>query len=62
MSRLPALPRINPKRLLLPLLALLFLLAAINFGVAWHYSSVLNDLALQVRESQIDYDLTASVI
>ncbi len=52
--------RFNRKRLLLILLALLFLLAAINFGVAWHYSSVLNDLALQVRESQIDYDLTAT--
>lgn len=54
--------RVTPKRLLLLFLTLLILLAAINFGVAWHYSSVLNDLALQVRESRIDYDLTATAI
>ncbi len=54
--------RIIPKRLLLILLAVLVLLAAINFGVAWHYSSLLNDLALQVRDSEVDYNLTATVI
>ena len=54
--------RVTPKRLLLLSLALLILLAAINFGVAWHYSSVLNDLALQVRESRVDYNLTATAI
>ena len=58
----PVRPLLTPKRLLLLLLALLILLAAINFGVAWHYSSVLNDLALQVRESRIDYNLTATAI
>ena len=54
--------RVTPKRLLLLLLALILLLVAINFAVSWYYSSVLNDLALKVRESEVNYNLTASAI
>ena len=54
-NRLPR--RVRPKWLLLLFLSVFFLLAALNFGVAWHYSSVLNDLALEVRESEVQYNL-----
>ena len=59
-NRLPR--RVRPKWLLLLLLSVFFLLAGLNFGVAWHYSGVLNDLALKVRESEVQYNLTASAV
>ena len=34
--------------------------AVLNFGVAWYYSGVLNDLALEVREEEVEYNLIAS--
>ena len=49
-------------RLLVLFLSVLFLLAAINVGVSWYYSGVLNNLALEVRETETQYNLTASAI
>ena len=48
------------KRLLILLLSLFVLLAALYFGVAWHYSKLLNKLALEVGENEVRYNLTAS--
>jgi pimeloyl-ACP methyl ester carboxylesterase len=45
-----------------PLISVFFLLAVLNFGVAWYYSGVLNDLALAVGEDKIEYDLIASAV
>ena len=59
-NRLPR--RVRPRWLLLLLLSVFCLLAALNFGVAWHYSGVLNYLALEVRESEVQYNLTASAL
>ena len=54
--------RVGRKRLFVLFLSVLFLLPAINFGVSWYYSGVLNDLALEVRETEVRYNLTASAI
>ena len=59
---LPAPWRVRPKRLFLLLFSVIFLLAGLNFGVAWHYSDVLNELALEVREDEVKYNLTASAV
>ena len=61
-SRLLALPRIGRTRVCLLLLSVFFLLAALNFAVAWYYSGVLNELALQVRQNEVEYNLTASAV
>ena len=54
--------RVGRKRLFVLFLSVLFLLAAINVGVSWYYSGVLNNLALEVREAEAQYNLTASAI
>ena len=54
--------RVGRKRLFVLFLSVLFLLAAINVGVSWYYSGVLNKLALEVREAETQYNLTASAI
>ena len=54
--------RVGRKRLFVLFLSVLFLLAAINVGVSWCYSGVLNKLALEVREVEAQYNLTASAI
>ena len=38
------------------------LLAAVNLGVAWYYSGVLYDLALEVKEDEVEYNLVATDI
>ena len=58
-SRLPR-PRRN--RLLLLLLSVFLLVALLDLGVAWYYSGVLYDLGLEVRESEVEYDLTATAL
>ena len=44
------------------LISVLFLLAVLNFGVAWYYSGVLYDLALEVGEDEVEYDLIAASV
>ena len=61
-GRLPAPRRVGRKWVFVPLISVFFLLAVLNFGVAWYYSGVLNDLALAVREDEIEYDLIASAV
>ena len=41
--------------------AALLLLAAANLAVAWYYSNVLYDLALEVRPDDVEYDVVATV-
>ena len=48
------------KWLVVPLITILSVLAVLNFGVAWYYSGVLNDLALEVAAKEVEYDLVAS--
>ena len=59
-SRFPACGRFSWKRLAVPLISVLAVLAALNFGVAWYYSGVLNELALEVAPKEVEYDLIAS--
>lgn len=47
---------------LVSIVGVLLLLAAINFGVAWYYSGVLYDLALEVREDEKENNLVATAI
>ena len=54
--------RTGLKWVLVLIVSVLFLLAVLNFGVAWYYSGVLNDLALKVGEEEVEYDLTASAV
>ena len=61
-GRLPAPRRVRRKWVFVPLISVFFLLAVLNFGVAWYYSGVLNDLALAVGEDKIEYDLIASAV
>lgn len=42
------------------IITVLAVLAVLNFGVAWYYSGVLNDLALEVAAKEVEYDLVAS--
>ena len=53
--------RITPKRLIL-LLAILILLTALHFAVAFYYSSVLHNLGLKVGPEEVDYNLTATAL
>lgn len=41
---------------------LVLLLAFVNLGVGWYYSGVLYDLALEVREDEVEYDVVATGI
>ena len=54
--------RVGRKWVFVPLISVFFLLAVLNFGVAWYYSGVLNDLALEVREDEVEYNLIASAV
>ena len=54
--------RITRKRMLMILIAIVALLVAVNFGVAWHYSGVLNHRALKVRHEPFKYNVTASEV
>ncbi len=44
------------------LASVLLLLAVINFGVAWYYSGVLYDLALEVGDDEVEYNLVATAV
>ena len=46
--------------LVVPLISVFAVLAVLNFGVAWYYSGVLNELALEVAPKEIEYDIVAS--
>ena len=59
-GRLPAGGRPRWWWLVVALITVLSVLAALNFGVAWYYSGVLNDLALEVAAKEVEYDLVAS--
>ena len=59
---LPVPGRAGLKWVLALLVAVLVLLALLNFAVAWYYSGVLNDLALRVGDEEVEYDLTASAV
>ena len=59
-SRLPAGRGPSWKWFVLPLIAVFSVLVALNFGVAWYYSGVLNDLALEVAAKEVEYNLVAS--
>ena len=61
-SHLPAPRRVGRKWVFVLLISVFFLLAVLNFGVAWYYSGVLNDLALEVREDKVEYNLIASAV
>ncbi len=50
------------RRALLILVSTLLLLGAINFGVAWYYSGVLYDLALEVGDDEVEYNLVATAV
>ena len=60
-GRLPVPRRVPRKWVFVLLISVLLLLAVLNFGVAWYYSGVLNDLALEVREDEPEYNLIASI-
>lgn len=59
-SRLPVGGGSWRKRLVVALITVLSALAVLNFGVAWYYSGVLNDLALEVAAKEVEYNLVAS--
>ena len=61
-GRLPVPRRVGRKWVFVLLISVFFLLAVLNFGVAWYYSGVLNDLALEVREDEVEYNLIASAV
>ena len=42
--------------------AILVLLGIAYFAVAWHYSGVLYDRALKIKENELEYNVTASAI
>ena len=44
----------------MPLIFVLVVTAALNVGVAWYYSGVLNELALEVAAKEVEYDVLAS--
>ena len=54
--------RVGRKWVFVPLISVLFLLAVLNFGGAWYYSGVLYDLALEVREDEVEYNLIATAV
>ena len=54
--------RVGRKWVFVLLISVVSLLAVLNFGVAWYYSGVLNDLALEVREDEVEYNLIASAV
>ena len=54
--------RVGLKRVFILLISVLVLLAALNFGVAWYYSGVLYDLALEVKEEEVEYNLIATAV
>ena len=54
--------RVGLRGALVSIVAVLLLLAVVNFGVAWYYSGVLYDLALEVREDEVEYDVVATDI
>ena len=54
--------RVGRKWVFVPLISVLFLLAVLNFGGAWYYSGVLYDLALEVREDEVEYNLIATEV
>ena len=43
-------------------ISVFLILALLEFGVGWYYSGVLNDLALEVGENEVEYDLIASAV
>ena len=59
-GRLPAPRRVGRKWVFVLLISVVSLLAVLNFGVAWYYSGVLNDLALEVREDAVEYNLVGA--
>ena len=61
-SRLTLLRRAAPRRILVLLASILLFLGAVNFGVAWYYSGVLYDLALEVGDDEIEYNLVATAV
>ena len=60
-GRLPMPRRVQRKRVFVLLISVLLLLAVLNFGVAWCYSGVLSDLALEVREDEPEYNLIGTL-
>ena len=59
-GRFPSLRGVGLRWVLTPLVSVLLLLAVLNFGVAWYYSGVLYDLALEVGEDEVEYNLVAT--
>ena len=43
-------------------ISIFFIMAVLSFGVAWYYSGVLYDLALEVKENKVEYNLIASSV
>ena len=59
----PPTRRRNRRKLaLISLLSVLCFLAVLYFGVAWYFSGVLKDRALEVKENKLEYNLTASIL
>ena len=59
-GHLPALGRVGRRWVFVPLISVFSLLAVLNFGVAWYYSGVIRDLALEVREDEVEYEFIAA--
>ena len=53
---------VGPRRVVTLLVSILLFFAVLNFGVAWYYSGVLYDLALEVGEDEIEYNLVATEV
>ncbi len=54
--------RVGLRWVFMLLIAVFLLLAVLNFGLSWYYSSVLNDLALEVGDDEVEYNLIASAV